>query len=124
MNKQPVNMDLRTIRLPITAIVSIGHRLSGLLTFLMIPFLLQLLSCSLDSEASYLHLASYMDSFVFKGVVWVAILGLGYHLIAGVRHLLMDLHIGEGRCSGKIGAWLVLLVFIVFAAGVSMKVWG
>ena len=123
-SKQPVNLNLMTIRMPVTALVSIGHRLSGLLTFLLIPVLLCALSLSLKSEEGYAQLMQYFDGLIFKAIVWAGVLGLGYHLIAGVRHLLMDLHIGETNRGGKLGAWIVLALFIAFSAVITFRMWG
>lgn len=107
---RPVNLNIPSMKFPITALVSIMHRLSGLLLFLFIPYVLWLLWYSLNSPQSFDVLKGYMDSFILRFVVWLFISSLFYHLVAGIRHLLMDLHIGDTLRGGRLGAWFVFIV--------------
>lgn len=111
--ERPVNLDITSMKFPITAIVSIFHRLTGLLLFFFIPFILWLTWYSLSSEARFNTLKHYMDFFWLRLVAWVFISALFYHLVAGVRHLLMDLHIGESLKGGRMGAWLILCINVI-----------
>lgn len=121
--KKPVNLDLTTIRFPITAIVSILHRASGFLIFLLIPLLLWMLDISLASETSFNHLAEILANPLLKFSLWVLVAALAYHLVAGVRHLLMDIGLGESRKSGIRGAYLVLLISAVLIIFGGLWVW-
>lgn len=114
-NKRPINLNLFTLRFPITAIVSILHRASGVLLFLLMPLALCFLDKSLLSEEHFLMVRSYFTSSGAKLVLWVASVALFYHVVAGIRHLLMDLSIGETREGGRLGAKLVLAVVAIFA---------
>ena len=86
--QRPVNLDLQTIRFPITAIASILHRVSGVITFVAIGILLWLLGTSLSSPEGFLTAASIMDSFFVKFIMWGILTALAYHAVVGIRHLL------------------------------------
>ncbi|QWK96408.1 succinate dehydrogenase cytochrome b556 subunit [Plesiomonas shigelloides] len=96
VNKQrPVNLDLKTISFPITAIASILHRVSGVITFIALGILLWLLSLSLSSEQGFAQAQAITDTFLVKFILWGILTALAYHVVGGVRHLLMDLGFGE-----------------------------
>lgn len=123
MQKQrPVNLNLFTIRFPITAISSILHRASGVILFFFIAFLLYALQESLISSNSFSMIQSHLSGFFARFCVWVFLSALAFHAIAGVRHLLMDMGYGEGKDSGRFGAYLVIIlsVFLVIALGVRL----
>lgn len=122
-NKRPKNLNLLTIRFPVPAIVSILHRVSGVFLFLLFPFLLWLFSLSLASEPSFIKLQNVLTMPVVKFFVWVFLAPLCYHLVAGIRHLLMDFHIGEELKSGRRGAKLTLLVSIILVALLGVWLW-
>jgi succinate dehydrogenase / fumarate reductase cytochrome b subunit len=108
-DKRPVNLALTTLRFPITAIISILHRVSGLLLFLSLPFVLYLFQQSLASIEDFDSLQDCFQSVILRLVVWVVLSALWYHLIAGIRHLLMDWGVGESKTGGRIGARIVLV---------------
>jgi succinate dehydrogenase / fumarate reductase, cytochrome b subunit len=123
-SKQPVNLDLTTIKFPLPAITSILHRISGVLLFLLLPVMLGLLGCSLHCEKSYMALqATIASSFWMKALLWVTMAAVLYHLVAGIRHLLMDVGIGETTCAAKASAVLMLIVFIVLAVIAGVWLW-
>lgn len=118
-DSRPVNLNLLTIRFPIPAIVSILHRLSGVFTFLLTPFLLWLLQYSLTLEGfTYLQTSQYSAWFHF--LFWLFIAPFLFHFIAGFRHLLLDLHLGEDLASGRKSATLTILfaVLLIIVAGI------
>lgn len=121
MNKnRPVNLDISTIQLPITAYVSILHRVSGAFLLAGVLVLMWMLDASLTSEESFNELKALLTQPIFKIVVWLVVAGLAYHLAMGIRHLIMDMGIGEGLESGRFGAKLALgvaIVLIIAAAG-------
>ena len=92
---RPVNLDLKTIKMPLPAIVSILHRGSGVVIFVCIPLLLWMLDASLESAVSFDALKGYMDGFLATMILWGVVGALLYHMVAGIRHLTMDLGIGE-----------------------------
>lgn len=118
--KRPVNLDLSTIKFPITAIVSITHRISGVALLGGILVLMWMLDASLASEESFNELRQVMGNSLAKVVIWAVLAALAYHLVMGIRHMFMDLGIGESLKGGQIGAKLALtvaIVLILVAAG-------
>jgi succinate dehydrogenase / fumarate reductase, cytochrome b subunit len=111
-------------RLPLAGIVSILHRISGILMFLLLPFVLFLLDKSLTSEISFEYLKGYTSHWLVK----LAILALSWaylhHFCAGLRHLVMDLHIGLDKDSGRKSAVGVFAVSLPLAALVALKLFG
>jgi succinate dehydrogenase / fumarate reductase cytochrome b subunit len=111
-NKRPINLNPLTIRLPIMALVSIGHRISGVLVFLLIPMLLWALSLTLASPEGLAQVKDAFSSPIAQLILWGFFAALLFHLLAGTRHLLMDIHLGESLKAGRMSAWLVFLVTI------------
>jgi succinate dehydrogenase / fumarate reductase cytochrome b subunit len=112
--KQVVYLNLFQFRFPITAIVSILHRMSGVLLFLCIPALLWALNQSLSSEATFAHLMAGKDCLLFLIALWVFLSALFYHLVAGIRHMFMDFCIGDTKAGGRLGAYLVMIMSGIF----------
>ncbi|MCB2551775.1 succinate dehydrogenase, cytochrome b556 subunit, partial [Listeria monocytogenes] len=79
----PVNLDLRTIKLPVTAYTSILHRISGVILFLGIAVLLFALDKSLSSEEGFEQVKACLTSPLAKLVIWCLLSALLYHLVAG-----------------------------------------
>lgn len=119
--KRPVNLDLRTVKFPITAIASILHRISGFLLFFFIPVLLWLLQSSLRSSTSFEHISQCLANPVLAFIIWGFVAALIYHLLAGIRHLFMDIGIGETLSGAKFGVTVVFVIAIILI--VLMGVW-
>ncbi len=112
-DNRPINLDFKTLRLPLPAITSILHRISGVIIFGGVFVLLWLLSSSLKSEAGFLDVQAWLAMPLVKFIVWAILAGLLYHLIAGVKHLVMDLGIGETLEGANTGAKLVVVVSVI-----------
>ena len=124
MNDQrPVNLDLRTFRFPITAIISILHRISGFLLALLIPFLLWGLQTSLDSYDGFDTMQDCFSSIGSRIVLWLVLSMLWYHLIAGIRHVLMDFGIGETKEGGRHGAFCVIALAAIAVILTGVWLW-
>lgn len=119
-SQRPVNLDLRTIKLPITAYASILHRITGVILFVSLIIALFLLGKSLSSAEDFAIVKSWMSNFFVKFIVWGMLSALIYHSVAGTRHLIMDLGIGETLEKGRLGAKVVLIVsaVLILTAGV------
>lgn len=122
-NNRPVNLDLTTIKFPITAIVSILHRVSGVFIFAGVAVLLWMLDSSLSSEEGFAAVQDALASPVCKFIIWAVLAGLAYHLVAGVRHLIMDCGIGESFEGGRLGAKLVLVFAVILIVLAGVWVW-
>lgn len=117
--KRPVNLDIGTIRLPITAYVSILHRISGVALFFATAVLLWALDTSLSSPEGFAAVQECFNSAVGKVILLLVLAGLVYHMVAGIRHLIMDAGIGEslegGRAGAKAAVVVAVVVFVVLA---------
>lgn len=107
--RRPVkNLYLPGIHFPVGAVVSALHRISGILLVLMFPGLLWLLQQSLAGDEEYRRVVSLFQSHSLRMVLFVYLLLAFHHLLAGIRHLLLDIDIGISRRSSRWGAWIVL----------------
>jgi len=122
-DNRPKNLDFSTLRLPLPAITSILHRISGVFIFGGLALLLWLFSESLSSEQGFNNVAMWMDNLIVKLLLWAVISGLLYHLIAGIKHLLMDLGIGETLEGGQTGAKLVVALSAISIILTGVWLW-
>ncbi len=118
--KRPINLDITTIKFPLAAIASILHRITGVILFLGMSIFLYLLQLSLKSEAGFTSALELSNRISVKLVIWALIICVAYHLIAGLKHLLLDLGLGETKVAAEHGAKILLtsLVLISVLAGV------
>lgn len=122
-NHRPKNLNLFTIRFPIPAIVSILHRISGIILFLLIPLFLWGLKLSLASLEDFDRLKDFLSTPIMKFLIWAFLSAFIYHFVAGIRHLLMDIHIGEELKSGRFTAILTMIVSIFFIIIIGVWLW-
>lgn len=116
-SQRPVNLDLFAFHFPITAIVSILHRICGVVIFLLLPLLVYLFSVALGSAEGFADVQQWVQHPMMKFVLWCLFSALMFHLVAGVRHLLMDMGFGETIQSGRRAAVITLVLSVLFAAG-------
>lgn len=112
-DQRPVNLNLLTIRQPITAVVSILHRISGILLFLSLPVLLYALALALSSAESYESVANYLytpTGQILFLLIWSA---TAFHLCAGFRHILMDFGWAETLSQARFSAYLVVILSLI-----------
>jgi succinate dehydrogenase / fumarate reductase cytochrome b subunit len=122
-DKRPVNLDIGTMRLPITAWASITHRASGVFIFVGMAVLIWALDASLKSPESFAALQECLASPLAKLVIWAVLSGLIYHALAGIKHLVMDFGIGESMQGGVLGARLVIGLSVVLIILAGVWVW-
>jgi succinate dehydrogenase / fumarate reductase cytochrome b subunit len=122
-DKRPVNLDLGTIDLPLPALVSITHRISGVLLVAGAAVLLWLLDESLASEEGFNAVKTLADSFLCKLLVWAVLSMLIYHTVVGVKHLIMDMGFGETLESGIAGAKVSLVISAALIVLVGAFIW-
>ena len=113
MNKQPKNLNLLTIRFPIPAIVSIMHRMSGVVIFLLMPFITFGFSISLMSQQGFNDVMSFFDLWPVKTLGVLLIWGIFHHYIAGCRHLLLDMEIGNDLIIARLTSKTVLVLSFI-----------
>ena len=112
-NSRPVFLNLLQIKLPVTGLVSIAHRISGLLLFISLPIALYLLGLSLSSEAGFQRSVAILQSLPLRLLALLAIWALLHHLLAGLRFLLIDLDLGVHKTPARASAFSVLLGGVV-----------
>ncbi|MFT3814493.1 MAG: succinate dehydrogenase, cytochrome b556 subunit [Acidovorax sp.] len=124
--------DLTTYRLPAAGWVSILHRASGLLMFLLLPFVLWMFDTSLSSEISFARFAAafnagvgFVPGWFVKLVALALIWAYLHHFIAGLRHLWMDLsHAAVSKEFGKSSALVTLVLSIALTVVLGAKLFG
>ena len=123
MHKGPCNIGIGMLmkyRFPVNALASILHRLSGVILFLLIPFILWTLHLSLSSQANFLMVKDYFGSPLMMFLSWVVLSALYYHVIAGIKHLLMDLGYFEEKVSGRVASLIIVLLGLVGVVGIGV----
>jgi len=122
-NQRPINLDMRSIlsiKLPITSYASILHRVSGVIVLVGMILMLYICAVSLESPAGFLKAKAMLANPLVKLITWGLLSSLLYHIVAGTRHLLMDLGYCESLEGGKLSSKIVLIigVILVISAGV------
>jgi len=121
---RPKYYDLNLAHLPPPGLVSIFHRVSGaLLFFPILPALLYLLQASLGSEESFRHWLGFFNQPVVKILLLGAIWLYAHHFFAGIRFLLLDLHIGIEKAPSRASAIVVLVLGVVSTLAIGWRIW-
>jgi succinate dehydrogenase / fumarate reductase cytochrome b subunit len=121
--KRPRFLDLTRIRLPLPGIVSILHRISGVLMILAIPVCIWLLELAVTDQASFAQAAAVTDSLLFKLAAAIILWSLCHHLIAGIRYLLLDIDVWIERKQARQSATGVFIVSIVLTIVFLGVIW-
>lgn len=111
-------------RLPLAGVISILHRISGALMFLLLPFVLYLLDLSLLSEISFDYLKGIVSHWFVKLIILALAWAYLHHFAAGIRHLLMDVHMGLDKNSARKSSVAVFAVSLPLTAVVALKLFG
>ncbi|MDG2093337.1 MAG: succinate dehydrogenase, cytochrome b556 subunit [SAR86 cluster bacterium] len=118
IQKRPTNINLLKIQLPLSALLSITHRISGMLIFfLVLPGSAIALSFMYDNQDSYNNFINYYsNNLTIKLTFITLVLIFQYHIFTGIRHMLMDFHFLEESLSTSFrSAIFTLLVFLLNA---------
>ncbi|MFT7222140.1 MAG: succinate dehydrogenase / fumarate reductase cytochrome b subunit [Candidatus Azotimanducaceae bacterium] len=118
-NSRPINVgigDLMSFRWPITAITSIAHRVSGVVLFVGVGFLLFALQMSVSSNTGFESLVAMIASPLGKFITWGLLSALAYHFVAGIKHLLMDRGWGETLEGATLAARLTVFFSAILIA--------
>ena len=124
--------DLPTYRLPAAGWVSILHRISGFIMFLLMPFIIWMFDTSISSEISFekFKAAFNIGMLGLPGVIWklvalALIWAYLHHFIAGLRHLWMDVsHAAVSKEFGTLSARVTLVLSLVMTAALALKLFG
>ena len=116
MQERPVYLDLTKIRLPMSAFSSITHRLSGMYVFFIsLPLMLFIINQSTSSKSTYEKLLTDISSLSFFSIfIFISIAIFWYHILTGVRHLIMDFfHIGESLSGSHYSSVFTVIFWII-----------
>ena len=120
---RPKFLDLTAIKLPVPALVSILHRISGFGLFLFLPLLLWLLHSSLASPDAYARyretIAHPLMKLILIGLLWAFL----HHLFAGLRFLLLDVHVGTELKTARSSSRAVLAASILLTIVLGALLW-
>lgn len=120
-----IGQILLAYRLPLAGRVSIGHRVSGVLLFIFLPFLLFLFDQSLTSELSFEVFQGFLSNIIVKIVVLVLGWAFLFHFCAGVRHLCMDFsHSLTGKETGRKTSLAVVVISSLLTIAFAAKLFG
>jgi succinate dehydrogenase cytochrome b subunit len=121
--RRPVFFNLLQIQMPVGALTSIAHRVTGILLALSIPFSVYILDLSLQGPQGYAQVIAWFDQLAFRVATIALAWALAHHLLAGIRHLLSDIDVGSQLPAARRSAWIVNLggvAVALFAAGVLL----
>jgi len=107
MDRRPVFFNLMQIQMPVGALTSIAHRVTGIVLALGVPFGVYLFELSLRDVEAFEQLVEWVRAWPFKVVVVGFVWALAHHLLAGVRHLLSDIDVGSRLLHARRSAWIV-----------------
>jgi succinate dehydrogenase / fumarate reductase cytochrome b subunit len=125
-NQGPRNIGLGSIKsysFPITAISSIIHRITGGLMVILLPFLLWGFSLSMRCSEDFYYVQGLLIHSPWSVIVWIFLSAVSYHVIAGVRHLIMDLGFGEEMCAAKASSMAVLVLGVLVTIFWGLWIW-
>jgi succinate dehydrogenase / fumarate reductase cytochrome b subunit len=121
--KRPLWYNLSPLNLPVPGLVSIFHRVTGVLLFAGLIWFLFLLDMSLASESGFAHFRAYVGHLVVKlamlGFLWAYL----HHLCAGVRHLFLDIDMGVELKAARRSAFAVFAASLALTAFVAARLW-
>lgn len=122
--QRPVNLDLRTIKMPITAKASILHRISAVVLWVGMAIFLPVLFLSLQSEQNFLSIQSLvLDNVLAQFVAWGLLTAFGYYSAATLKHVIQDFGYFEELDSGKQIASAALIIGIVLSLVWGLWIW-
>ena len=124
-------VDALQYRLPVAGLVSILHRVSGVLMFVLLPFIVWMFDKSVSSEISYDSFTSafvagigFVPAFVVKLVVLALVWAYLHHAVAGIRHLWMDATHSVSKQQGRSSAIATFAISLVLTAALGARLFG
>jgi succinate dehydrogenase / fumarate reductase cytochrome b subunit len=120
--KRPVYLNLFKIRLPVGGVLSILHRATGAFLVLLLPFALYILDRSLQDPVAFSEIAECLTSLTGRIALLIIVWAFAQHFMSGIRHLLLDVGIGDSKTAARLNAWLAFAAsgFIVILTGVCL----
>ena len=106
--------------MPVGALTSIGHRISGVVLAVSVPFWLYVWDLSTRDEEGFRRAAALMGSLAVRMALLLFVWALAHHLLAGIRHLLSDVDVGSTLRSGRKSAWAANVGGIAIACAAAV----
>jgi len=120
---RPVFLNLAQIQLPVGALTSILHRITGVGLAAGVPFAVYLLDISLRNQQGFDRVTGWFGHLAFRAAMVILVWALAHHILAGIRHMLTDINVGATLHSGRRSAWSVNLgglALALLAAGAML----
>lgn len=105
------------------AIASVLHRISGVVLFILLPVIIFLLGQSVHSEEAFNQLKISLNEPCYKVIIWAFSTALIYHVLAGIRHMIMDLGFGEELCAGRRSSIAVIVLAVILTIVLGIWIW-
>jgi len=121
--ERPVYLSLTQFGWPFTAIASITHRVTGVVLFAGIAYLLWLLDLAVGSEAGFAAAAEFLSQPIAKLALIAVLAALLYHLFAGIKHMFMDFGIGETFAAAKASSMATFVLTAIATVLVGVWLW-
>ena len=124
MKKQrPVNLQLNTISFPPTAIVSILHRISGVGMFVGMVFVIWAWATALQSSEDFAMVQGIMEGVIGKIIAIGTVSLLIFHVVVGIRHVIMDMGYWEELDSGNTSAKASIVLWVILTVLAGVAIW-
>ena len=123
--ERPVNLSMLGLfaAMPVTAVASILHRIAGIVLFVGALYLCYLLDLALGGQAGFGQVTEVLATPLGKLGLWAILAALGYHLFAGVKHLLLDLHVGDTLSGARLASWVSIVLAVLAAGAAAFWLW-
>ena len=112
-NNHPRYLNLIKISMPVAAVVSIGHRISGFLLVIAIPFVIYAFQLSVSSAEEYAQVLSVIQHPIILAIIVLMTWSFSHHFFAGIRFLLIDIDIGVSKSAARASAWLIHVLAVL-----------
>ena len=120
---RPVNLNIFTIAFPLAALASITHRITGGALFVGLAFGFYALQLALSSPEGFVEAAALSDSVLGRIIFIGLIFSLSYHILAGIKHLLLDFHIGDSLAAAQMGSIVVIVLAVIDTIVFGVLLW-
>jgi succinate dehydrogenase / fumarate reductase cytochrome b subunit len=122
-SRRPLFLDLLKIQMPVGALTSIGHRMSGVVLALSVPPAVYMFRLSLRDELGFARVMDLLGQPPVKAVAVIVVWALAHHSLGGLRHLLTDFDVGSPLRVARRSAWVVNLAGVAVAIATAGVIW-